>query len=558
MFETRRRLLAAAGSLSAALLAGGLDSCGRSGQGSGGASGAGRSSQATLFRGNGPDPDSLDPQKARTVEAQNILRDVFECLTSVARDGGVAAGAASAWHASPDGRTYTFELRPQARWSNGDPLAASDFVAGLRRLADPATASPYAQVIEAIVNARDIVSGRKPPSALGVFAPDEATVVVTAEAPTPYLPALLSHPSTAPVHRPTLARYGEGSARPGIMVSNGAFVLAQWVPGSHVVAVRNRHYWNDRATQLEEVRFLSIADENTELTRYRAGELDVTNVVPRDELEWIRANIGAQLHIFPQLTTYAYGFNLDRPLLRDARVRRALSMVIDRELIAREVLRAGERAAYGWVPDGIHDYTPQSFDYRTLAMAERTLQARRLYAEAGYSAQRPLGFELRYNSSEVNDRLAVAIASMWKEALGVEVRLTAEEFKSLLHDIDRRDVDVFVASWSADYNDAYAFAQYLKSDFGVNLPHYRSAAYDALLDASSRAVDAARRRALLERAERVALADHPLIPIYFYVNKHLVKPRIAGWYDNPLNVIYSKDLALGGAEASQRQRSARG
>src|SRR6185437_8297285 len=168
VFETRRRLLAAAGSLSAALLTGGLTACGRTGQGSSGASGAGASAEAILSRGNGPDPDSLDPQKARTVEAQNILRDVFECLTSVARDGGVAAGVATAWTASPDGRTYTFHLRPEARWSSGDRVVAADFVAGLRRLVDPTTASPYAQVIEAIANAGDVVMGRKPPSALGV------------------------------------------------------------------------------------------------------------------------------------------------------------------------------------------------------------------------------------------------------------------------------------------------------------------------------------------------------------------------------------------------------
>ncbi|MGH8217884.1 MAG: peptide ABC transporter substrate-binding protein [Steroidobacteraceae bacterium] len=564
MFETRRRLLAAAGSLSAALWMGGLASCGSQGElggasepGSGpggGASGAGGSGKAILARGNGPDPDSLDPQKARTVEAQSILRDAFECLTSVARDGGVAAGAATVWSASPDGRTYTFRLRSDARWSNGERVVAADFVAGLRRLVDPVTASPYAQVIEAITSAHDIVTGRKPPSALGVSAPDEGTVIVAVDAPTPYLPALLSHPSTGPVHRATLARSAEAYARPGAMVSNGAFVLSQWVPGSHVVAARNRHYWNDRATRLDEVRFLCIADENTELTRYRAGELDVTSVVPRDELEWIRANIGGELHISPQLTTYAYGFNLDRPLFRDVRVRRALSMVIDRELIAREVLKAGERPAYGWVPYGINDYTPQSFDYRPLAMRERIERARRLYAQAGYSPQRPLRFELRYNSSEINDRLALGVASMWKEALGVEARLTAEEFKSLLHDIDRRDVDLFVASWSADYNDAYAFAQYFKSDFGVNLPHYRSVEYDGLLDEASTSVDGARRRALLEQAERVALADHPVIPIYFYVDKHLVKPRVAGWYDNPLNVVYSKDLAVSGAAASQRLR----
>jgi len=577
VFEARRRFLAVAGySATSLMLIGatmtGLTACSRGPRddrgtggeadgrtedgrtdGAGGSAGqqglGGAAGEAILRRGNGPDPDSLDPQKARTVEAQNILRDLYECLTSVAQDGGVAPGVATHWESSPDGRIYTFHLRPDARWSNGDRVVAADFVAGLRRLVDPATASPYAQVVEAITRAREIIAGRLPPAALGVTAPDDATLVVTLEGPTPYLPALLAHPSTAPAPRSTLAGGGSAPARAtftrgGAMVTNGAFVLQEWVPGSHVVAARNHRYWNDAATRLDAVEFLSIADENAELTRYRAGELDITAVVPRDELEWIRASIPRELHLAPQLTTYFYGFNLDRPQFRDARVRRALSMVVDRDLLAREVLRAGERPAFGWVPPGIHDYTPQSADYRALSMPERIAHGRQLYSEAGYSTQRPLRFELRYNSSEVNDRLAVAAASMWKEALGAEVRLAAEEFKSLLHDIDRRDVDLFVASWSADYNDAYAFAQYLKSDFGVNLPHYRSAEYDALVDQASASVDSTRRRALLEQAERVALRDQPLIPIYFYVNKHLVKPRVAGWYDNPLNVVYSKDLGL--------------
>jgi len=498
-----------------------------------------------LIRGSGPEPDSLDPQKARTTQAQGILRDLCESLTSVARDAGVAPGAAREWTVSPDGKTYSFMLRPDARWSTGERVVAADFVAGLERLVDPATASPYAEVVEVIRNASDIIAGRKPPSALGVRAPDDSTVVVELEAPAPYLPALLSHPSTCPVHRPTLARYGTRFAEPGIMVSNGAFVLKEWVPGSHVLLVRNRHYWNDAATQLDGVRYLSIPDENAELLRYRADELDVTAVVPRSELDWIRANIPRELHISPQLTTYFYGFNLDREPFKDhLKLRRALSMVIDRERLASAVLRAGELPAYGWVPPGVHDYTSQVFDYRGMPLAERIARARQLYAESGYSASHPLKFELRYNSSELNNRIAVAVASMWKEALGVQARLVAVEFKSLLQDIDDRDVDVFLSSWAGDYNDAYTFAQYLKSDFGVNLPHYRSPAYDSLVEAAAREVNPAKRRALLEQAERVALADQPLIPIYFYVNKHLVKPWVTGWYDNVLNVVYSKDLGL--------------
>ncbi|HUK01933.1 MAG TPA: peptide ABC transporter substrate-binding protein [Steroidobacteraceae bacterium] len=499
-----------------------------------------------LLRGNGTEPDSLDPQKARTVQAQDILRDVCESLTSIAHDAGVAPGVAREWSASADGLTYTFHLRPEARWSNGERVVGADFVAALQRLVDPATASPYAQVIDVVHHARQIIAGEMPASALGVTAPDDSTVVVTLDGPAPYLPALLAHPSTCPVHRPSLARLGAGFARPGAMLSNGAFVLSDWVPGAYVLAVRNPKYWNDAATHLAAVRFLQIPDENAELTRYRAGDLDITSVVPRSQLDWIRAHVPGQLHVSAQLSTYFYGFNLQRAPFRDnPKLRQALSMVIDRERLTQLVLRTGELPAYGWVPPGVANYTPQSFDYRALSLEERVARARRLYAEAGYSAQKPLSIELRYNSAEINERLAIAITSMWKESLGVQATLVAEEFKSLLSDIDRGQAELFRSSWVGDYNDAYTFAQYLRSDFGVNLPHYKSVEYDALLDAAAAQTDPAKRRELLEHAERVALADHPFIPLYFYVNKHLVKPRVRGWYDNVLNVIYSKDLALG-------------
>ena len=502
-------------------------------------------SRAILVRGGGPDPDSLDPQKARGFEAQSIVRDLCEGLTTLAKDGGVAPGVATGWDVSGDGLTYTFELRRDARWSNGDPVVGADFVAGLMRLVDPATGSAYAQYIDVIANASDIVAGRKPPDALGVSAPDDATVVITLATPAPYLPALLSHPSTCPVHRPTLMRHPDSYARPGVMVSDGAFVLKEWVQGAYVLATRNHHYWNDAATRLDAVKYLLIPDENAELARYRSGELQVTFVVPRGQFDWIKQNLGDQLHVSPQLTTYYYGFNLRRAPFKDnPKVRRALSLVIDREKLTTLVLRVGELPAYGWVPPGVDNYTSQSFDYRGESMAQRIAEAQRLYREAGYSRQKPLTFELRYNSGEVHTKLALAVASMWKEALGTDVRLTQVEFKSLLQDIDRGDVEMFRSSWVGDYNDAYTFAQYMKSDFGVNLPHYSNPKYDALLRSAAVQQGTLARSALLEEAERVMLADHPIIPLYFYVNKHLVKPQVLGWYDNVMNVTYSKDLGL--------------
>lgn len=506
--------------------------------------GADANAPAILLRGNGPDPDSIDPHRARSSEAMQVLRDTFEGLTKLDRNAAPIPAAAASWTASEDGLVYTFKLHPDLKWSNGDPLVAEDFAAGLRRLVDPATASQYAQVVDVIFNAADAVSGKQPVDALGVEAPDPQTVVIRLSTPAPYLPGLMAHPSTSPLHRPSLLKFGEQFARPGNQVSNGAFVITEWLQGSYIRAQRNTRYRANATNKLDGVKYVQLADENAELRAYRAGELHTTAVVPRGQFDWIRENLAAELHVAPQLNTYYYGLNLDRPMFRDARVRRALSMVIDRERLAESVLRLGELPAYGWVPTGIFGYTPQSFDYALTPIAARIEEAKSLLAAAGYSAKKPLSFELRYNNGEVHTKVAVAVASMWKEALGVEARLAGVEFKSLLDDVNRREVDAFRMSWSGDYNDAYTYLQYLKSDFGINLPHYRSPAYDTLLLEAARQADVTKRRSLLEAAERIALADHALVPLYFYVNKHLVKPNVIGWYDNVMNVVYSQDLSL--------------
>jgi oligopeptide transport system substrate-binding protein len=505
---------------------------------------------ATLLRrGNGPEPDTLDPQLARTDAAFNILRDLFEGLTSVGPDGSAVPAAAESWTVSADGRDYVFTLRAGLRWSNGDPVTAGDYVAGLRRLVDPATASPYAQAIEPIENARAITAGTQPPSTLGVRAPDARTVSIRLVTPAPYLLGLLAQPSAAPVHAASLASSGKEYARPGKLVSNGAFVLEDWMIGSHVVLRRNPNYWNNAATRLEHVHFVHVSEAGTELRQYRAGQLDATYVVPPQQFRWIKDHLAAELHVSPQLSIYYYGFNLTRPPFRNnPGLRRALSLVIDRDKLTSAITGVGEAPAYGWVPPGVWNYTPQHFDYAGVPFATRVEEARKLYAAAGYSSAKPLRIELRYNSGDVHNRLAVAVASMWKDALGVETTLYAEEFKALLQTIQaRQDTQVFRSSWVGDYNDAFSFAQLLQSGFGINLTGYANRHYDTLLQQAVAQADLQRRRNLLEEAERVMLADHPVLPLYFYVNKHLVKPWVHGWSDNVMNVVYSKDLRLGAA-----------
>ncbi len=505
-----------------------------------------REDSQELRRGNGSEPDSIDPQLARMEAAMTILRDCYEGLVSMAPDGAPIPGAAESWNVSEDGRRYTFRVRAAARWSNGDRLVAEDFVQAFRRLVTPATASQYALMLEPVVNASEIVAGRMPAETLGVSAPDEATLVVELAEPSPYFVAMLSHPSTFPVHRPTLAARPQEFARPGIVVTNGAFTPSAWEIGSHIVAVRNRNYWNDAANHLDAVRYVHVADPVTELMRFRAGDLDVTYTVPPGEVARLEREIPGQLRIAPHVGVYYYGLALDLPPFKDSpKLRQALAMAVDRELLTQLVLGDGERPAYGWVPPGIAGYEPQQFEWAALDSAARIKQAQQLYAEAGYSTKRPLRVELRTSKSPLHDRIALAVTAMWKDHLGAAVSLRSEDFRVLKAAIDARQAPLFRASWISDYNDAYSFLQILKGGFGINLPRYASPAYDAALVAALR-TSGEERATNLAAAERQLLIDVPLIPLYFYVSKHLVAPRVSGWYDNVMNVTYSKDLALKG------------
>jgi ABC-type oligopeptide transport system substrate-binding subunit len=506
--------------------------------------GTGDAAVNELRRGNGSEPDSIDPQLARMEAAMTILRDSYEGLISMAADGSPVPGAAEGWEISVDGRRYTFRLRPAARWSNGERVVAEDFAAAWRRLVDPATASQYALMLEPVRSASDIVAGRTEVESLGVAASDEATLVVELSEPSPYFLAMLSHPSTFPVHRPTLSAKPKEFARPGVAVTNGAFTPAEWVIGSHILATRNPHYWNDASTRLDAVRYVHVADPVTELTRFRAGDLDVTYTVPPGEVARIERERPGQLRIAPTVGVYYYGLALDLPPFRDSpMLRQALAMAVDRRLLTQQVLGDGEQPAYGWVPPGIAGYVPQRFPWAALDDAARIAEAKRLYTAAGYSAAKPLRVELRTSKSPLHDRIALAVTAMWKEQLGAEVSLRSEDFRVLKAAIDAREAPLFRGSWIGDYNDAYSFLQVLKGGFGINLPRYASDPYDVAL-AMAATASTEDRATYLAAAERQLLVDVPLIPLYFYVSKHLVAPRVTGWYDNVMNVAYSKDLSV--------------
>ena len=507
-----------------------------------------------LNRGLSTEPESLDPQKSRTTQAADVLRDINEGLATYDAAGELVPGTAESWEISDDGLTYTFRIREGARWSNGDPVTAADFVFGLQRLVDPATAAFYAAELGNVVNAAAIVAGEKEPEELGVAAPDERTLVISLVRPTPYLLSLLTHPSTFPVHRGAVEQHGDTFARPGNLLSNGAYVLADWEPGAVIELRRNTLYWNDAETSIDAVRYHVVTQELAEYNRYRAGELHITSTVPPENFGQIRAEFGDELHIAPTLGVYYYGFNLAKPPFRDnPELRQALSMAVDREVLVDAVMGRGEAPAYSWVPPGVENYDPVQLPYAGLSQQERNALAKSLYREAGYSDANPLRFELRYNTSDTHQKIALAVQAMWREVLGAEAKLVNVEFQVLLDQMREREITrVFRSSWWGDYNDANTFLAIMHSDSAANTPGYANPEFDALLKAAGEQLDLDRRRLYLEEAERVLLADHAVIPLYFYVSKHLVKPAVRRWQDNTLNYHYSQHLSLGAAAQDAR------
>ncbi|MCC5795120.1 MAG: peptide ABC transporter substrate-binding protein [Chromatiales bacterium] len=511
----------------------------------GGASGAELAERQVFRRGNGAEPETLDPHRATSVTAGNIARDLFEGLTEMTPDGSVKPAAAESWTISEDSLVYTFRLRSGARWSNGDPVTAGDWLFSLRRAVDPATLSDYAAILYPIEGARAIVAGEAAPDTLGVQALDEQTLEIRLAAPTPYFLGLLTHSMSYPVHPPSVERHGERYARAGNLVSNGAYQLTEWVVQSHIRAVRNPYYWNDAETVINEVWYYPIDNQDAELRRYRTGELDMTEKVSSRQVDWIQRNLADEFVISPYFGTYYYGLNVTRaPFQGNRELRLALSMAIDRDVITERISGTGEIPAYSWVPP-IPGYTQQLPEWAGWTQAEREAEARRLFEQSGHAAESPLVLELIYNTDDNHRRLATAIASMWQEVLGVETRLSNQEWKVFLQTRrERRQTQVFRSGWIGDYLDAFTFTELLHSTYGLNDTGYASERYDELVDTAALEADPARRRALLEEAERVLIDDHPIIPLYFYVTARLVKPWVGGYVPNIMDQHYTKNLYI--------------
>lgn len=488
---------------------------------------SGRSDEraTVIYRGNGGEPGSLDPAVAEDIHAFNVLSDLYEGLVSLSADGQPEPGVAESWSVSADGLTYSFRLRENALWSNGDKVTADHFVNAYRRVKSPQSTSAYAFLFDPV---------------LDYVAIDESTLEIRLIEPAPHLIAVLSMPIAFPM--PAIEMEPGSFASPEKFVGNGAYLLSSREAGGAVHLRRNSLYREDVA--IDEIVFLPIVDPLAELNMFRSGELDITHTIPIEHITALRQSAPNEVRIAPSLALYYLAFDLTEPPFNDPALRHALSMAIDREQLV-ELIGRGERPAFGIVPDGIPGYGGAQVEWSHFSASERRSRALELYNAAGYDESEPLTVKYTYDTGDIHEKVALIVASMWHETLGIDVQLEKKEWQYFLDTRDQRsEWQVMRFAWFGDYNHASTFTNIFRSTDEQNLSQFDNPQYDSLLAAASREPDPGRQADLLAEAETLLLAEHPIAPLYFFVSKHLVASHIGGFDQNALDRHPSRFLYL--------------
>ncbi|MEQ5970392.1 ABC transporter substrate-binding protein [Serratia liquefaciens] len=497
-----------------------------------------------LVRANGYEPATLDPNLAESNVEFYIFNDLFEGLLRVGKNGEVIPALATKWETK--GTVWTFHLRPEAKWSNGDPVTADDFVFSWRRLTDPKTASPYGSYLASayVLYAAEINAGSKPPSELGVKALDAHTLQVTLAEPNSYLLKQLVHFPVLPVNRKVVEQYGKNWTQPQNFVGNGAFKLAQWVVNEKVVVERNTQYWDNAHTVLNKVIFLPLQGF-PEVARFRAGEIELGYSAPPELYQQLKKNLGdEQLVTYPLLSTSYFAFNNRQPPFNDVRVRQALNLALDKQVIAGKVLGYGQQPAWTFTPTGAGGFTLQPGVAAGWSQEQRIAQAKKLLAEAGFNAQHPLRFTLLYSNDATIKKIVIAASAMWKKNLGAEVTLQNQERKVVLDNINNGQYSAAFSRWLADYNDPSTFLNVFRSTSSENSAKYANEHYDRLLHQATAAQSPEQVQQAFQQAEDVLAVDTPVAPVYYEANATLVKPYVKGIDFTRQGLLYDKNVYI--------------
>jgi oligopeptide transport system substrate-binding protein len=487
---------------------------------------------------------SVDPQVVEDVTGSEVVRDLFEGLMNQDSEGNLIPGVATAYDVNDDNTVYTFKLRDNAKWSTGEAVTASDFVYAWQRAVDPELASPYQWFMElmSIDNAAEIIKGDKTKEELGVKAIDDLTFEVTLSVPLPYFPQMTTHSTTFPTPRAVIEEHGAEWTKPENIVSNGAYVLTEHLPNERSTRERNPLYWDNEHTTIDKTIALVINDENVALTRFLAGELDRTEV-PAGQFPRLQKEFPGVAISFPRLCNYYYTFNLSESgpeAFKDIRVRMALALAVDRKIISEKVMAGGQPEAYTFTPAAVANFTPPTTEMASMSQADRDAKAKELLADAGYSKDNPLAFDMMYNTSEGHKKVAVAMSQMWKQKLGVQVNLANMEWKVFLETRGNQDFQLARGAWCGDYNEASTFLDLLDSDSGYNDGKYNNEKLDSLLDQAKSSANASD---IYTQIEELIAADMPVIPIYHYAGVYMMDSDVGNWpVSNVEQRWYSRNL----------------
>jgi oligopeptide transport system substrate-binding protein len=504
--------------------------------------------EAVLHRGNSGEPQTLDPSQTSLEIEAFILKDLYEGLTTYDAAGNIVPGAAAGWTISDDGRVYTFRINDKANWSDGTPVTADDFVFSFSRVEDPKTAAGYANILYPIKNAEKVNRGEAKLEELGLKAINAKTLEITLERPTPFFLQLLAHQTALPVNKASLEKNGAEFIKPGKLVSNGAFKLVEHVQNDHLTAEKNPDYWDAANVKLDKVIFYPSEDQAAAVRRFEAGEMHLVYNFSADQIERLRASHGDQVHVNPALSTYFYSFDTRVAPFSDVRVRRALSMAIDRDFLSGEIYKGAQLPAYSLVPLGIPDYgEPEKPDFADWTQLDREDKAIELMKEAGYGKDaKPLEIEIRYSTNPNHEAVATAVADMWKTVFGAKVTLTQLDISAHYAYLkEGGKFNVARAGWTADYADAENFMTInMKKNPTFNYGRYDNPEYDALIEKSYTEKDPAARSKLLHEAEAMVLRDQPIAPMMNFGQLWLVSDKVRGWVDNGSNDHLSKYFSI--------------